>query len=324
MINITIIVPAHNAELYISQTLRSVVRQTYPGWNLVVVDDGSTDKTAMLARSVVPQATVLNGAKGGVSKARNTGLLYSDTEYVLFLDADDVLEPDALEQLRSGFDTCADAVASFGSFVKMLPDGSPYPGQTDPGFARYPTGDVLRPMLKQNFLANGGHVLVRAEAARRIGGFDPSLRLSEDWEFWCRLALQGSFVFIAGPPVMSLRVHTSSSSGALSREWTNHLPALEKVKNNAALRARFSHTEWARLEKSITASHMWEAGRVNFTYEQFSLARSLMIGSLYLAPNPKRIALFIIAQFSHLLHHSFVSRLRFVSDDNRRSRSSVP
>ena len=324
MPSITIVVPAHNAGLYIVETLRSVVRQTYLGWDLVVVDDGSTDNTAALARSVAPQATVLNGARGGVSRARNTGLSFSDTEYVLFLDADDVLEPDALERLRSGSNTCDDAVASFGSFCKILPDGSPYPGQPDPGIARYPTGDVLRPMLKQNFLANGGHVLVKAEVARRIGGFDPSLRLSEDWEFWCRLALEGPFVFIAGAPVMSLRVHTSSSSGALSREWMNHLPAVEKVKSSAALRARFSHTEWIRLERSITASHMWEAGRVNFTYKEFGLARRLMLRSLYLAPNLKRTALFIIAQLSHSLNHSLTSRLRFVSDDNRRSRSSVP
>lgn len=321
MPSITIVVPAHNAELYISQTLRSVVEQTHPGWNLVVVDDGSTDRTAALARSVAPQATVLNGAREGVSRARNIGLSFSDTEYVLFLDADDVLEPDALDRLQSGFSTCYNAVASFGRFTKILPDGSAYPGQTDAGSARYPNGDVLRPMLKQNFLANGGHVLVRTEVARRVGGFDPSLRLSEDWEFWCRLAAQGPFVFISGAPVMSLRVHTSSSSGALSREWANHLPALERVKNNPALRARFSHTEWTSLERSITASHMWEAGRVNFTYEQFLLARRLMLGSLYLAPNPKRVALFMMAQLSQLVHRSLVSRLRFVSDDDQESRA---
>ncbi len=85
-------------------------------------------------------------------------------------------------------------------------------------------------MIRENFLANGGHVLVRTEAARRIGGFDATLRLSEDRKFWCRLTAQGAFHFIGRvPEVFSLRVRPGSAFGPLAGDWANHRHSLEVV-----------------------------------------------------------------------------------------------
>ena len=104
-------------------------------------------------------------------------------------------------------------------FRKVLADGSPYPGEKPLGRVAYPSGDILEAMLQNNFLANGGHVLVRTEAARHVGGFDERLRLSEDWEFWCRLALEGPFAYIgAEPECLYLRVAPASASGGMAPE----------------------------------------------------------------------------------------------------------
>ena len=315
MNDVSVVIPCYNSERLLPETLDSVIAQRGVDWRAIVVDDGSSDATAEIACQMDPRISVLRQNRGGVSRARNAGAFHATSEYLMFLDADDLLHPHALSRLQSRLAKAPAAVAAFGSFDKILLDGSPYPGQANPLKARYPEGDVVEAMLRQNFLANGGHVLIRTEFVHRSGGFDQTLRLSEDWEFWCRLALLGSFIFIGGPPVMALRVHPASTSGALSREWTNHLPALQRVRSNPALRELFAPKKWNRLERAIVASHMWEAGRINFSYRNFSAARHLMLRSLYQYPTLKRSMLFVVAQFSQLLDRSFVSRLRFARDD---------
>lgn len=121
----------------------------------------------------------------------------------MFLDGDDTLHLQALERLVAALDEHRVAAAAFGTLVRTLADGSLYPGQKALARHRYPTGDVLARMVEENFLANGGHVLVRTEAARAVGGFDVSLRTSEVWEFWCRLATFGEFFFIGTEPELS-------------------------------------------------------------------------------------------------------------------------
>ena len=100
---VAVIVPAFNAETFLEQTLASVSSQTDPGWQCVVVDDGSTDDTARIAARFEHEDqrfTLVRQPNQGVASARNHGLRQTDSEFVMFLDADDVLEPDALELLR--------------------------------------------------------------------------------------------------------------------------------------------------------------------------------------------------------------------------------
>ena len=205
---ITVVVPAFNIENLIEDCLDSVSEQSYQNWRCVVVDDGSADSTRNRALEWSgARVTVITQSNEGVSAARNRGLAEATGSSIMFLDGDDVLHPSALMRLQEGLTANSEAVAAFGSFRKILSDGSPYPGEKPLHRIELPSGDVLDTMVRANFLANGGHVLIRTEAARRAGGFNERLRLSEDWEFWCRLALQGP-------------LHTSGRSpSAFSFEW---------------------------------------------------------------------------------------------------------
>ncbi len=215
-----------------------------------------------------PRISLVQQSNAGVSAARNHGLALAQGRFVMFLDGDDVLNPTAFARLAASLDARDSAVAAFGTFLKILPGGAPYPDQKPLAQHRYPDGDVLEPMLRGNFLANGGHVLIRTDVARKLGGFDTRLRLSEDWEFWCRLAAEGEFAFIGTEPeIFSLRVRPGSSSGGLSVDWANHQPCLDTIGNNAAIRARFSAPAWHKLERTMRASQMWECGRVNLNVE---------------------------------------------------------
>ena len=310
---ITVIVPAYNVAGLILPCLSSIMAQSRSDWQAIVVDDGSTDATVDEVRSLDdPRISLVQQDNAGVSAARNHGLARAEGRFVMFLDGDDVLNPAAFARLIAALDARQQAVMAFGTFLKILPGGAPYPGQKPLALHRYPDGDVLEPMLRGNFLANGGHVLIRTEVARRLGGFDTSLRLSEDWEFWCRLAAEGAFTFIGTEPeVFSLRVRPGSSSGGLSVDWANHQPSLTAVLGNPSIRGRFSKPAWRRLARAMHASHMWECGRVNFTMRRFRDARRLMFGALRLEPTPKRVAMFLAAAVQRRTNRAIVSRLRF-------------
>ena len=336
---VSVVVPAFDVAGFIGPCLDSVLAQSLRDWECIVVDDGSRDDTAgRVARCPDTRVRLLRQVNAGVSSARNAGLAAARGRFVMFLDGDDLLHPTALERLARALDehtpdegapdepvsgSQSAAVAAFGTLVKLLADGTPYPGQKPLAQHRYPSGDVLARMIEENFLANGGHVLVRTDAARALGGFDTRLRLSEDWEFWCRLAARGGFRFIgATPEVFYLRLRLGSASAPLSAEWANHQGSLDAVLSNPELRARFEPAAWARLERRVRASHLWEAGRVNFTTRRFAAARRLMLRSLAIHPHRKRLALFVLAQLSHAANRSLVSRLRFVDDDRRVTRAS--
>jgi len=321
--DVSVIIPAYNVAGFIEACLASVQAQSLETWECIVVDDGSQDGTAeRVAAAPDRRVRLMRQPNQGVSAARNAGLAAARGRHVMFLDGDDLLHPTALERLLSALDGHHGAVAAFGAFVKLLANGAPYPQQKPLSQHRYPSGDVLSRMIEENFLANGGHVLVRTEAARQVGGFDSRLRLSEDWEFWCRLAAAGEFLFIgAVPEVFYLRVHGGSSSGLLACAWENHQRSVDTVLNNPELQKRFEPGAWLSLRRHVTASHLWEAGRVNFTNRRFPAARQLMLRSLRLHPRGKRLALFAIAQVSQFANRSLASRLRFRDDDERAERT---
>jgi hypothetical protein len=132
------------------------------------------------------------------------------------------------------------------------------------------------------------------------------------------LAARGDFRFVGAQPEVSyLRMRTGSSSRLLAPAWENHLATIQAVISNPALASRFEEAEWRRLTRRVLASHLWEAGRVNFTARRFSEARRLMLRSFAKDITPKRLALFAIAQASQLLGVSLVPRLRFLDEDAR-------
>ena len=97
---VTVVIAAYNAERFIRQTLDSVFAQTLRDVELIVVDDGSTDGTPAILRTIDDRRlSVLRQANGGVSAARNAGLALARAPYIFFLDADDVLLPDALQRM---------------------------------------------------------------------------------------------------------------------------------------------------------------------------------------------------------------------------------
>jgi glycosyltransferase involved in cell wall biosynthesis len=314
---VSVVVPAFNVARYVDACLASMRAQTLPDWECIVVDDGSTDGTAQRIRENADRRIrLIAQANHGVSAARNAGLADATGTYLLFLDADDLLHPDALRRLSAELDAHPEAVAAYGTVWAIFEDGRSYPQKPLHRRSReFRSGQLLERFMRgDNFLLIGC-VMVRTEAVGELGGFRTDLRLGEDWELWCRVAAHGPFRFVGtNPEVSYMRIRSGSSSRLLSPAWENHLPTIEAVISNPFLASRFEEYEWRRLTRQALSFHLWEAGRVNFIARRYAEARRLMLKSFAEHITAKRLALFAIAQASELLGVSLVPRLRFLDE----------
>ena len=185
---VSVIIPAHNAADTAGETLRSLVAQTWPHWRAIVIDDGSTDATAAIVRAFIetePRVRLIQQPKSGVSVARNNGIDAVATDWMCFLDADDLFLPDYLEKMTAALlaDPALDAVTC--GWARLLPDGSRF------DFNNRPPGQDLFELLARDCVLAIHTVVMRTATCRRAGKFDTSLRTCEDWDLWARVARTG-------------------------------------------------------------------------------------------------------------------------------------
>jgi glycosyltransferase involved in cell wall biosynthesis len=184
---VSIIIPAKNAEATLAATLDSVAAQTGIGIEVIIVDDGSTDRTRDIAISHGVGAKVLTSPRSGVSAARNWGFAASTGSAIVFLDADDLLKPGALAQ-RSRFleeDNASTIVVT--DHVELV-DGHERASRTRPDFGP----DPRRALLGSNRVALHAAMAGRELLGRVAGPFDEGLTAYEDWALWLHLSLLGA------------------------------------------------------------------------------------------------------------------------------------
>ena len=163
-ITVTIITPCYNGARFIERTIRSVLVQTRPPLEIIVVDDGSTDESAALAEAFGPPVRVVRQANQGESVARNRALAEARGSHVLFLDADDLLQPEALAQLTTAIEGEPGAVALMGCSWFSEDPASPYD-------TRIPEAPAFFPAIIESNLAPPHCWLSPVEVIRRAGGF---------------------------------------------------------------------------------------------------------------------------------------------------------
>lgn len=217
---VSIIMPAYNAERYVADAIRSVLAQTYQDWELVVVDDGSKDGTAGIARDLAAQDArirLVSRENGGQAAARNTGIRASRGTLVAFLDADDLWVEEKLElQLRALAETGADVLSSNG-FVFEGDDTSveAYELSTLPG--RTEGAEMFRLLYAFNRIQIQS-VLVRREMLEQVGLFDEDRRYQncEDYDLWLSLAAAGALFYGMEERLIKYRRHEGASTHRLS------------------------------------------------------------------------------------------------------------
>jgi glycosyltransferase involved in cell wall biosynthesis len=229
MATVSVIMPAYNVERYLAEAVDSVLAQTYRDFELVIVNDGSTDGTLAIAeryRDAHPEhIRIVSQANRGLAAARNAGMRAATGAIFALLDSDDGWAPEYLSEQMQVLNANANIAivtgnaitrggAQSGQPVRPVPDDRPAPDLIE----------ILRDE-RAIFIMS----LVRREVADRIGGFDERFRTNEDYDFWIRAALAG-FRFARNPaPLAFYRRHDHSLSASESRMLAGILRVFRKT-----------------------------------------------------------------------------------------------
>jgi Glycosyl transferase family 2 len=217
---VTVVIPCYNNGCFLRDAIDSVFAQTYQQWELIVVDDGSCDDTSAIASSY-PGVRLIRQQNHGVSAARNAGLDQSKGSYVVFLDADDRLLPDALEVGVSCLESHPACAFASGKVRIAAKDGSVLRIPDEPCVE----SDHYVTLLKYCYIWTPSAVLFRTAVLKSVGGFKTTLSGAADWDLYLRITRRLA-IFCHSRLVAEYRVHDKSMSADSALMLTDCLAAL--------------------------------------------------------------------------------------------------
>lgn len=182
-ITVGVIIPTYNDARFLAEAISSVLAQTRPADEIIVVDDGSTDDTASVVAQF-PKVQFIRQNNRGLSGARNTGLRTCNASHIVFLDADDRLAPAAIEAGLACFATRPDCAFVYGGFRQISENGNSFGSDI---FLPI-DGDAHLTLLRFNIIQMHATVLYRRDCLLAVKGFDESLRRLEDHDIYLRIA----------------------------------------------------------------------------------------------------------------------------------------
>ena len=231
MPTISVIVPAYNSATTIVETISSVLQQTFPDFELIVINDGSTDQTLELLSTVKdPRLKIFSYSNGGMSTALNRGITHAEGEFIAFLDHDDLWTADKLELQLAALQEHPEAGVAYSWNYFMDEKGESFYAITPIFFE----GNVYAQLLVHNFIINGSNCIVRKQVVESVGEFDPAVGGSADWDYWLRLAAHSSFVVVRQYQVF-YRVSSGSMSANIEHMEQSTLAVIEKAFQSAPL-----------------------------------------------------------------------------------------
>ncbi len=212
MPRVSVVIPTYNRAHLLRETVGSVLAQTYRDFEVIVIDDGSTDNSPEVAQGFPPCVRYFRQDNQGLSAVRNRGIELAQGEYIAFLDSDDALLEGALEKGVEVLDRYPRVGFSHGQACAMDEQGRIFALKRGAcgGSAVVREGrDEIKQLICGNYICTST-VMVRRSALDRMGLFDPAFRHgSEDYELWIRLAKKYAVAYIA-EPLAKYRVHPQS------------------------------------------------------------------------------------------------------------------
>ncbi|MCV3205349.1 glycosyltransferase [Mesorhizobium sp. YC-39] len=220
---VSIVVPAHNAEVTLARALDCLLDQEIVDWEAIIVDDASTDRTPAIIAGYVEQDArfrTLSSCAYSAAGARNSGISTARGHWLMFLDADGWVDASFLAKMLAALKTAPDAVAAYCGSRRVMRDGELTPSSISTQVAIQPFETFARQCAIRTHA-----LLVDRETIVELGGFDVSLRTCEDWDLWQRLARLGKNWAMVDEPLAFYRI----SPNSLSRNSTQMLVDAEIV-----------------------------------------------------------------------------------------------
>ncbi|MDY6936872.1 MAG: glycosyltransferase [Cyanobacteriota bacterium] len=212
---ISAIVPAYNAEKTIRETIDSVIAQTHTDWELIVINDGSTDDTLKVLEQIdEPRMKVFSFENAGVAATRNRGIDRATGEYIAFLDSDDLWTPEKLEAQLAALNTNPKAAVAY-SWTNYIDESGNVLGACAHADLQ---GDIYQILLLADFIGSGSNPLIKASALAEVGKFNPDVVPTEDWDMWLRLAAKYDYAVVPSVQVLYRQLVGSGSHNIAKME----------------------------------------------------------------------------------------------------------
>ena len=220
---ISIVIPLYNKERFIKETLDSVFNQSFTDYEIIIVNDGSTDSSVFIVNAIEDQRiTVLSNQNKGVSHARNFGISKANSDLIALLDGDDLWEPNHLENLYNLYEKFPDCGLYATAYNKKYFNGEKIKASYN-GLAKEYFGiieDYFSASIKDG-IAWTSAVLIPMKTFRKVGVFDEEMRSGQDTDLWIRIALKDSIAFSSiassNKIILAPKYHLSYSTNRIDR-----------------------------------------------------------------------------------------------------------
>lgn len=230
MPKVSVIITAYNLIEYLPETIDNLFQQTFTDFEVIIVNDGSTDNTAEWVKQLTdPRVRLISQENMGLSGASNTGVINAQGEYITFLDADDLWEATKLEQQVAILDNHPEVGVVY-TWVTYMNESGQSTGRVVKPEAE---GQIWTKLIEVNQIECGSVTMIRRACFEKIGLFDTNLRsYVPDWDMWLRLALHYEFKLIR-QPLVYYRQRASSGSRNFEGMERSFKIVLEKAYNSA-------------------------------------------------------------------------------------------
>ena len=288
---VSVVIPAYNAARFLGEAIDSVLKQSYPDFEVIVVDDGSTDDTPSVLGSYANQIRVVRQENQGLSAARNAGIALARGEYIAFLDADDVWLGRKLElQVEALAEYPQASLIHTGAMKWDVGSGAESPFAKD---AHLYQGACFNALIDHCSICVSS-VMVRRNALNENGVFDPEIRrpTTQDYDLWLRLAMKGTFAYVDAP-LVKYRVHESNASSSKEIMWEDSIFVLKKLTDH---RVSLSAEGCVRVRSKI-AELSFDLGYHLFNQGDFPRARKWLAQSAVSRPRVYPLILSVCSLF---------------------------
>ena len=288
---VSVIVPVYNRPAFVRQAVDSALAQECPGgFEVVVVDDGSTDDTPNVLASYGERIRVVTQSNGGAARARNAGFAAARGEYLALLDSDDIWMPGKLAAQVALLDAHPEAGFAHSDVEEFFEDEPGRRWTRRPGVV---SGDLVRTLLRRN-IVHTMTVMLRRRAVEEVGDFDPKYPPCEDWDLWLRIAEHRAVIGDQRAWVRT-RVHEGGISANPIVVYTQGCKVLAAAAARLSAResphAGFAHRQAARWHVKL-GRRLARAGRADEAEATFRRAVEIhplaRVGVLLAKLSPKR------------------------------------
>jgi glycosyltransferase involved in cell wall biosynthesis len=308
---ISAVIPAYNSADFIADAIDSILKQTHPVDEIIVIDDGSSDNTEQIVCNLPGNIHYHKQTNQGPSAARNGGIKIAQGDWIAFLDADDQWTSDKIERQLATFKRYPELHLIAGDMQEIDNQNNCLTASVLAkhhllqGFQELdgqPVPNALASLISKNFIPTGT-VLVRRDTLYAVGLFNEAIRFGEDLELWAKIAARHSITCL--PVVLMLRrQHGNNATQLTDRLLQDLVKVMKSLRNSIATQLKAQELN----ADQLVAGSLADLGYWYFSQTEYSKARTAFLGSLREAIN-RRAALYFL---SACLPHSLVTGIKSI------------